>query len=86
MTIQMDDSHIVSITQIKEFLKLNNSIQFKSVSKKERNQWLEQVIIRLRYFRLRKKDKTLVKKYIMRITGLSDSQLTRLIARKKEVR
>jgi len=28
----MNDSHIVSIAQIKEFLKLNDSIQFKSVS------------------------------------------------------
>jgi len=84
MTIKMNDSHIVSISQIKEFLKLNNSIQFKSVSKKERNQWLEQTLIRFGYFGLRKKNKITIKEYLMRMTGLSDAQLTRLIARKKK--
>jgi len=83
MTIKMNDSHIVSITQIKEFLKLNNSIQFRSVSKKERNRWLETVLIRFRYFSCRKKDKSILKKYIMGMTGLSDAQLTRLINRKR---
>jgi len=80
----MNDSHIVSIAQIKEFLKLNDSIQFKSVSKKERNRWLENVLTRFRYFGLKKKEKISVKKYITQMTGLSDSQLTRLIARKKK--
>jgi len=79
----MNDSHITSITQIKEFLKLDKGIQFKSVSKKERNQWLEEALIRFEYFRLRKRDKAKVKEYVMRMTGLSDAQLTRLIARKK---
>jgi len=32
---------------------------------------------------LRKKEKSVIKEYIMRMTGLSDAQLTRLIARKK---
>ncbi len=81
----MNDSHIVSIAQIKEFLKLNNSIQFKSVSREERNLWLEQVLIRLGYFSLRKKDRITIKKYLMQMVGLSDAQLTRLIARKKKL-
>jgi hypothetical protein len=84
MTIKMNDSHIVSIAQIKEFLKLNSSIRFKSASKKERNQWIENTLCRFRYFGLRKKDKTKVKEYIMQMTGLSDAQTTRLIKKKKE--
>lgn len=84
MQINMNDSHIVNITQIREFLKINDSIQFKSVSKRERNQWLENVLNRFRYFGLRKKEKIFVKKYMMQMTGLSDAQLTRLVARKKK--
>jgi len=84
MTIIMNDSHVVSISQIKEFLKINGSIKFKSTSKKERNQWLEQALIKFGYFGLRKKDKITIKEYLMRMAGLSDAQLTRLIARKKK--
>ncbi len=84
MTIKMNDSHIVSITQIKEFLKLDNSITFRAVSKKEKYQWVEKTLSKLQYFRQRKRDKTIVKNYIRHMTGLSDARTTRLIARKKK--
>lgn len=80
----MNDSHIVNITQIKEFLKLNNSIQFRAVSKKEKYQWIEKVLSKFRYFSLEKRDKTTVKNYIRQMTGLSDARTTRIIARKKK--
>ena len=38
MTIIMNDSHIINIAQIKEFLKINNSIKFRAVSRKEKYQ------------------------------------------------
>jgi len=84
MTINMNDSHIVSLTQITEFLKLQNDIEFKSVSRKEKYQWIEEVLLRFKYFGLRKGDKSIVKKYIEQMAGVSDSQLTRLIAKKKK--
>jgi len=84
MTIIMNDSHIVSIAQIKEFLKLNNSIKFKAVSRKEKYQWIEKTLSMFRYFSLRKRDKTIVKNYIRQMTGLSDDRLTKLINRKKK--
>ena len=45
----MDDSCIISIAQIKEFLKLNGDIHFKAVSKKEKYQWIENALIKFRY-------------------------------------
>lgn len=80
----MNDSHIISIAQIKEFLKLTNSIRFKSVSRKEKYQWIEKTLSQFRYFSLKKKDKTTVKNYIRQMTGLSDARTTRIIARKKK--
>jgi len=80
----MTDSHITSIAQIKEFLKLNGSIQFQAVSKKEKYQWIEKSLSKFRYFSLRKKDKVTVKNYIRQMTGLSDARTTRIIARKKK--
>ena len=84
MTINMNDSHIVSIAQIKEFLKLDNGIEFASVSKREMYGWIETVLQKFKYFSLRKKDKHLVKDYIRKMTGLSDAQTTRLIGKKKQ--
>jgi transposase InsO family protein len=79
----MDDSHIFNIAQIKEFLKLNNSIKFKSLSRKGKYQWIEKALTKFKYFRQRKRDKTIVKNYICQMTGLSDARLTKLITRKK---
>jgi len=83
MLVKMDDSPIITIAQIKEFLKLNKAIKFKSVSRKGRYQWIDKVLTQFRYFNLRKGDKTMVKEYIFQLTGISDAQLTRLIAKKR---
>lgn len=84
MTITMNDSHIKSITQIKGFLKGTDPLEFKATSRKERNQWIDKILAQFRYFRLRKKDKGIIREYIKLMTGLSKSQLTRLIGRKKK--
>jgi len=84
MTINITDSHIISITQIKEFLKVNSSIKFKAVSKKEKYQWIDNVLTRFKYFSLKKKNKGFVRNYIVKMTGLSKSQADRIILRKKK--
>lgn len=85
MTITMNDSHMMSITQIKQFLKFSQIIKFEGVSQKEKYLWLENVLYRFNYFRLRKKDKGIVKTYVMKMTGISDAQLGRLIKQKKKI-
>jgi len=84
MTIIMNDSHMLSITQIKEFVKVARNIEFQGACRKEKYQWIEKIIYRFGYFRLRKKDKSILKTYIAQMTGYSDAQLTRLIAKKKK--
>ena len=80
----MNDSHIISIAQIREFLKLGREIQFKAVSRKQRYEWIDNVLTRFRYLGLKKKDKGAVRKYLIKMTGLSQSQLTKIIAKKKK--
>lgn len=75
---------MVSIAQIKEFIKISKGIEFQGASKKEKYQWIEDVLLRFRYFSLRKKDKSILKGYMMKMTGFSDAQMTRLIAKKKK--
>ena len=82
----MDDSRLVSIAQIKEFLKVGGGVSFTGKSRDETYRWMEMVLSRFWYFSLRKKEKTVVRTYLMKMTGYSDAQLTRLIKKKKESR
>jgi len=84
MTIQMNDSSIASIQDIKNFLKVENDIRFVAVSKKEKYKWIDEVLTRFRYLSLKKKkDKITVRKYILKMTGMSNAQLTRVIDKKR---
>jgi transposase InsO family protein len=85
MTTIMNDSHIVSIPQIRKFIKVAEGITFKGDSREKTYKWIEGVLSKFRYFSLKKKDKTIVKSYIMKMTGYSDAQTTRLISKKKKV-
>lgn len=80
----MNDSHIVSIAQIKAFLKINSAINFKVVSKREKYEWINAVLTKFRYLRLKKKERGIVRGYISKMTGLSMSQVDRIIAKKRK--
>jgi transposase InsO family protein len=85
MTLQMNDSSIASIQDIKEFLKVENNIRFVAVSKKEKYRWIDDVLTKFGYLTLKsKKDKSIVRKYIRKMTGLSNAQTTRIIKKKKQ--
>lgn len=81
----MQDDNIVTISQLKEFLKLNSEgAKFSAADKQERNRWIENVLAKFRYFSCKKKEKTTIKKYIARMTGLSKTQVKKLISRKRK--
>src|SRR3989338_6841394 len=84
MTIGMNDDNVVSIAQLREFLKLSNSAKFNSADVNESYVWIGRVLLRFRYRRLRKGEKSLVKKYIITMTGYSETQIDRLIHRWKK--
>lgn len=76
---------MVSIAQLQEFKKVAGAITFQGSSQKEKYAWIEEIVIRFRYFSLKKKkEKSVVKQYLMQITSYSDAQITRLIKRKKK--
>ncbi len=81
----MDDSRIVSIPELREFLKVNSDFKFKANGRKERYQWINDTLNRFSYLKLKKQaDKSSVLKYILRLTGLSKVHLKRLVSRKKD--
>ena len=85
----MNDSHIININQVEELIKVvdknkENNIEFACHSRKERYAWIDQTLGKFGYFSLRKKEKGVVKKYLMSMTGMSDAQITKLIKKKKD--
>ena len=82
----MDDSRIVSIAQLKQFLKVGRDIKFKTFDRKERYKWINEILNRFNYLRLKKQaDKSQVLKYILRLTGLSKVHLKRLVKKKRDI-
>ncbi len=86
MMLNMTDNNVVTLEQIKEFLKINEAINFTSSSRKEKYEWINNVLNKFDYVRLKgKKDKGLIKTYIRKMTGISYRQLKRLISKKKRL-
>ena len=79
MTITMLNPTALSLAEIKDFVKAPSSLRFKSKSKAERNEWIENILRQHEYFQSGKPDKNTLKKYIQTMTGLSRSQSTKLI-------
>lgn len=84
MTINMNDDSIVSIAQVKEFLKFESGARFSKTDRDEAYEWIGRTLGKFRYFGETKKNRGIVKEYLGTVTGYSDGQLDRLIARKKK--
>lgn len=84
----MNDENIVSITQLKSFLKEVAVINFSinnigNKNKQEMYDWVGTAIQKFRYFSLKKKERNIVINYIVKITKRSRGQVKRLIKKKK---
>ncbi len=84
MMITMTNSKNPSLSELGDFLSRTPIIEFKSISKKDRNKWIQDVIMDYHYLKCSRKDKGVLRSYIMRMTGISKSQLTRLISNYKK--
>jgi hypothetical protein len=79
MVVMMNDSNLSSMSQLKNFLSESEGIEFNRKNQKEVYSWIEETLIRFQYAILSKKEKGLIRSYLMKITGYSRSQLTRNI-------
>ncbi len=69
-----------SLEHIRAFLEGTQSLGFQAPAREAAYDWLVGELRRLRYTRLGKADKGLVRRYLCKVTGLSRAQMTRLIA------
>ena len=77
----MDDSGIVTISQVKKLLAASKGLKLKSASRDDKYRWLEDILKRFKFFNVGRKEKGLLRKYMEQMTGISTSQLTRLISK-----
>ena len=71
MQITMNDSRLINVTQLSEFLKGSHGVKLslEDAPIKEKYKFIDDVVKRLKYKILKKKEKRLVINYIRKITG-----------------
>lgn len=82
MTMDMNDSEAVTLEQVGKFLKASKGWKFKGLTRDDKYKWLDSAIRRFDYYSRRKKEKGLLRRYMMLITGFHEAQLDRLIQQK----
>jgi transposase InsO family protein len=81
MRLNMNDEQLQTLEQVRNFIKGNQAVEYKGLNTHERYAWIEEVLNRFRYYKLKKDGKGLIKDYLLKVTGYSRAQLTRLIGR-----
>ena len=84
MQLIMDDGEVETIKQIKEFLSGSEALSFAGISVQERYEWIQTVLMRFKYGRLRRAEKGVIRRYIEKVSGYSRAQVSRLIQKYNE--
>ncbi len=79
----MNDRQLQTVERVREFLEGSEAVEFRGLTAQEKYYWIEEVLIRFRYHRLKRGEKGVIRRYIEKVTGYSRSQVSRLIAEYK---
>lgn len=77
----MIDTGLTDFTAIDKFLSGVPDITFSASSKKEKYDWVKEVLTRFNFRHLKKGERGIVREYIQKVTGYSNSQMTRLVSK-----
>lgn len=75
----MTDTRNLTLAKVEEFLNAPKVADFSVIDHNEAYGWIENCLNHFSYRKLKRRDKTLVRKYIRRTTGYSRAQTNRLI-------
>jgi len=75
----MNDEGLQTVEQVRQFLEGSEAVEFRGLTAKEKYSWIEEVLIRFRYHRLKRREKGIIRRYVGKVTGYSRSQVSRLI-------
>jgi hypothetical protein len=80
----MNDEKLQTLEQVKQFIEGSQPLEFEGIHTEEKYKWIEEVLGKFRYNRLKKEGKGLIRRYITTVTGYSRSQVARLIGKYQE--
>ena len=80
----MQDGERLSLEQIRAFLEASQEVQFEGKQRGEVYEWITRTLRRQGYREHGKAERGLLRRYVEKMTGLSRSQVTRLVARYRE--
>ena len=83
MLLIMNDGQLQTVEQVRGFLEGSEAVEFGGLTAQEKYYWIEEVLIRFKYHRLKRAEKGVIHRYIEKVTGYSRSQVSRLIAEYK---
>ncbi len=75
----MNDTKLETIEEIERFLKGSDRHEFAVEGGEEKKKWIESILIKFSYLRLKRREKGIVREYIRKVTGYSRAQAQRLI-------
>ncbi len=81
MNISVHEAEKLSLEAIGRFVEASEELRFEGENRQQVYGWVEQVLVQQEYAQQGKTARGLVRRYIEKMTGLSRSQVTRLIAR-----
>jgi len=79
MQLIMNDERLKTIGQVRQFLAGSEALDFGGVSVEERYQWIETMLVRFKYYQLKRAEKGVIRRYIEKVSGYSRSQVSKLI-------
>jgi len=79
----MNDRQLQTVERVRGFLEGSEAVEFRGLTTQEKYYWIEEVLIRFKYHRLKRGEKGVIRRYIEKVTGYSRSQVSRLIAEYK---
>jgi len=75
----MDETKWMSLEEIRAFLNGAEAVEFTAQGRREVYRWVERALVHYEYGSLGRAAKSLVRGYVLKMTGLSRAQVTRLI-------
>ncbi len=77
----MQEGEKLNLEQIRVLLEATREVQFAGQNRDEIYGWVTQMLCHQEYFRQKRPVRGLLRRYAVRMTGLSRAQVTRLIGR-----
>lgn len=81
MNVMLSDRRVMKMEELAAFVESSGPLSFRRVSQEESYAWVERTLCCYGYSSRSKREKGVLRRYILKMTGYSPAQLTRLIAK-----